>query len=338
MFLLTAPNMSGKSTLMRATAAASLLSICGLCAPLESDSAIRRFDHIFVRGASSDVPSENLSAFGAEVLDVSALLRCCSSDSLVFVDELGRGTSPRDGTSIAAAVVEAMAQKGMSGIFATHLHEIFDLPLKDADRVKNKRMALATGEDRSDLSTFRLEDGICTDSLAMVTASRFGFPAAVLERAQEFSNMLAADDSVSKVRGKPSMPLATSASGVRTLDDAICALSSINGCEGMPVVIPAEWNPPPSLEGTSCVYILALEDDSTRFYVGETDSLSQRLRQHRAKGGAWSKFSAAVYRIREGKSRSRSVESLVIRALATGGFDMVSIVDGRSVRRGVSNP
>jgi hypothetical protein len=91
------------------------------------------------------------------------------------------------------------------------------------------------------------------------------------------------------------------------LDDAVCALSSINGCKELPVIIPAAWNPPPSLEGTSCVYILALHDDATRFHVGKTaDSLAQWLRKQRAKGegGAWSKISAAVHCISEGKSQS----------------------------------
>ena len=88
LFLLTAPNMSGKSTVMRSTAAAALLTICGLCAPLGSDSYVRRFDNIFVRGASADVPTESKSAFGAEMGDIAALLRACGKNSLVFVDEV----------------------------------------------------------------------------------------------------------------------------------------------------------------------------------------------------------------------------------------------------------
>lgn len=331
MFLLTAPNMSGKSTVMRATAAAALLSSCGLCAPLESSSVIRRFDNIFVRGASADIPSENLSAFGAEVLDIAALLRCCTLNSLVFVDELGRGTSPRDGTGIAAAVVEAMAQRGMSGFFATHLHEIFDLPLRDAGRVRNKRMTLSRGDDGNELSTYLLEDGICTDSLAMVTAARFGFPDTILERARTFSNILTKDNSPVKVNmDLPPLSMEPSESETKTLDDAVRAISSISGCDGTPVMIPPKWNPPPSLEGSSCLYVLELQgEDSKCFYVGETDSLSQRLAQHRAKGGAWSNASIAAFRVKEGKSQARHFECLAIRELAARGFNMVSIVDGR---------
>jgi DNA mismatch repair ATPase MutS len=67
--------MSGKSTLMRATAAAALLTICGLSAPVGQNTWVRRFDHIFLRGASSDVPSENKSAFGAEMADIASMIR-----------------------------------------------------------------------------------------------------------------------------------------------------------------------------------------------------------------------------------------------------------------------
>ena len=104
---------------MRSTAAAVLLISCGLCAPIIKGSSIRRFDSLFVRGASADIPSENKSAFGAEMGDCSSLLRACGTQSLVFVDEIGRGTSPKDGTSLAGAILERMAEDGMSGMFAT---------------------------------------------------------------------------------------------------------------------------------------------------------------------------------------------------------------------------
>lgn len=169
MFLLTAPNMSGKSTVMRSTAAAALLITSGLCAPVLKGSAIRRFDSLFVRGASADIPTENKSAFGAEMGDVSSLLRTCGSQSLVFVDEIGRGTSPRDGTSLAGAILERMAETGMSGMFATHLHGILDFPLSDAanQRLRMKRMAVRKNE-RGELDwTYCIEDGVCTDSVSV---------------------------------------------------------------------------------------------------------------------------------------------------------------------------
>ena len=140
LFLLTAPNMSRKSTLMRATAAAALLINAGLCAPVNPESRVRRFDSIFLRGASADVPTEEKSAFGAEMGDVASLLRSCGPRSLVFVDEIGRGTSPKDGTSLAGAILEQMCGiSRMSGMFAKHLHGILNLPYSSA-RLRKKRM------------------------------------------------------------------------------------------------------------------------------------------------------------------------------------------------------
>jgi MutS domain V/MutS domain I len=331
MFLLTAPNMSGKSTVMRTTATAALLSACGFCAPLDDSSVIRRFDNIFVRGASSDVPIENLSAFGAEVLDISALLRCCTSRSLVFVDELGRGTSPNDGTSIAAAVMEAMAQEGMSGIFATHLHGILDLPLRSASRIRYKRMTLISDDIIGEVSTFRLEDGVCTDSLALVTARRLGLPKSVIDRALTFSTILS-EKASSDAINEESIP-AYHGFKKKMLSDVMQVVALIQN-EGInPVFIPPTWRSPPSLEGGSCVYILELQDNCSRFYVGETDTLSQRLQQHRSKGSMWSNAAAVVYPMKGGKSQARHMESLIIRKLASEGFDLISVSDGRTISR-----
>ncbi|MGK3758704.1 MAG: hypothetical protein ACI8RD_011021, partial [Bacillariaceae sp.] len=190
MILLTAPNMSGKSTLMRSTAAAALLTVCGLCGPLSSESRISRFDTLFLRGASADIPTEDKSAFGAEMGDLAALFRCSGPKSFVFVDELGRGTSPRDGTRLAGAVLERMADLGMSGIFATHLHDVLDLPLRKT-RIVTKRIKIVHDEkDGSYEWTHKLEDGICTDSMALVTAERFGLPEEIIRRAEELTQFI----------------------------------------------------------------------------------------------------------------------------------------------------
>ena len=190
MILLTAPNMSGKSTLMRSTAAAALLTVCGLCGPLSSESRISRFDTLFLRGASADIPTEDKSAFGAEMGDLAALFRCSGPKSFVFVDELGRGTSPRDGTRLAGAVLERMADLGMSGIFATHLHDVLDLPLRKT-RIVTKRIKIDHDEKNdSYVWTHKLEDGICTDSMALVTAKRFGLPAEIIRRAEELTQFI----------------------------------------------------------------------------------------------------------------------------------------------------
>mmetsp|Transcript_24009 Transcript_24009/g.23059 ORF Transcript_24009/g.23059 Transcript_24009/m.23059 type:complete len:420 (-) Transcript_24009:261-1520(-) len=360
LFLLTAPNMSGKSTLMRSTSAAALLTNCGLCAPLSPQSYVRRFDSIFVRGASSDVPTEDKSAFGAEMTDIAALMRTCGSRSLVFVDELGRGTSPTDGTSLAAAVLESMAEVGMSGIFATHLHGIIDLPFKRsaADRIKKKRMAIlhessSTNKDSIVEWTYKLEDGVCTNSLALITASRFGISESIIKRASHFSSYVdthvhraneSSSDSDPCVLISPSEDESKNISN-QPLNDKHSELKYITelvekSTGEKPRFIPAKWISPSSLEGYSCVYVLQIRyknngvnnDTKSRFYVGETDRLSQRLHQHRSKGSEWAMSNAIAVNVPGGKSEARNVESILIRKLVDAGYDLISTTDGRKIR------
>ena len=341
MWILTAPNMAGKSTVLRSTAAVALLSACGLCAPIGPDSKVRRFDHIFVRGASSDIPSEQKSAFGAEMGDVAALLRCCGDRSLVFVDELGRGTSPRDGTRLAAAVLEAMAQSGMSGIFATHLHDILKLPLKDMGRIHKKMMAIhqsdSTGNEISDYTwTYRLVDGVCTDSMALATAARFGLPTEVLRRAEEFTTYL--PDSANSISVNSSVTTRDDTTKDIHVVEQLSNLESVkmlveSKAEQRGTLIPARWSVPASLDGVSCVYILQLNGgDNPRYYVGETDNLRNRIEQHRAKGKCWLDAEAIALPIPAGKSEARALESMLIQTLAKAGVPLQSTADGRFTR------
>jgi MutS domain V len=351
MFLLTAPNMSGKSTLMRATAAAALLSVCGLCAPLSEGSRIPRFDTLFLRGASADVPAENKSAFGAEMEDIAALMRCCGPRSLVFVDEIGRGTSPRDGARLAAAILEAMSSRGMSGIFATHLHEILGLPLRSRDRIVTKRMAIdqAVEGDASYEWTYRLEDGVCRDSLATLTAKRFGLPCEIIERADELGEYLSPSHPIDAMQmlheeskyenahvGRSGMDSVNDVPNGTTTSEAISFKKVITLAQestNLPAItIPRKANPPPALANKSCVYILELACRPPRYYVGETDAIFQRLLSHRKKGPVWSNCRAAVVQVAS-KSEARLLESRIIQEMARAGYSLESTRDGRNIFR-----
>lgn len=345
MFLLTAPNMSGKSTLMRSAAAAALLSVCGLCAPLSRDSKIPRFDTLFLRGASADVPAENKSAFGAEMEDMAALMRCCGPRSLVFVDEIGRGTSPRDGARLAAAILEAMSSRGMSGIFATHLHEILHLPLKGRERIISKRMAISKGSaDEGGLYewTYLLEEGICNDSLATVTAKRFGLPNEIIERADELGLLLPPSPTASN----RTRPPATSSDEMKHEDSTSSrerqvpvdlesfqeVLSFVQDRTKLSAIpIPRKANPPPTVSNKSCLYVLELGYQPPRYYVGETDGIFQRLKTHRKKGPAWSNCRAAIIPV-ESKSEARRLESVIIQEMAQAGYLLESTTDGKTLR------
>ena len=257
--------------------------------------------------------------------DVAALLRSCGERSLVFVDEIGRGTSPKDGTSLAGAILEKMSEAHMSGMFATHLHGILKLPLSSnaEDRLRKKRMAIS--EDGGHLKwTYLLADGICTNSLALMTAAKFGLPEPILKRAEELSQHVAG--------GLEGLEGTDANRGSGAVSSVVTILEETAG-SGSSVQIPEGYISPPSLEGSSCVYVLQIGDGQSkaRYYVGETDSLSQRLAQHRSKGKNWSSLSAVAIQV-ESKTSARTVESIVIQRLAQSGFDLVSVADGTSLR------
>ena len=121
------------------------------------------------------------------------------------------------------------------------------------------------------------------------------------------------------------------------LKDIYCSLVSASvksvGIQPTCVEIPPKYLPPPSFEGSSCVYILQLGDaPNARYYIGETDSLTRRLGQHRSRGDEWAGASTIATKVKEGKSFARKIENIMIRKLARKGCDVVSIADGTAVR------
>jgi len=184
--------------------------------------------------------------------------------------------------------------------------------------------------------TYRLADGICTDSMALVTAAQFGLPEEVLARAEALSPFVARETVVDsndkavavngfgKNNGEESNPHPM---------NAVIQLVVDNSGQ-VPFSVPAGWNPPASLEGQSCVYVLQLHSENglRYYYVGETDSFQQRLKQHRSKGGFWPSADAIVVPIADGRTEARAMESKLIQKMAQAGFLLQSIHDGRSTR------
>ena len=119
--------------ILRSLTAAALLSNAGLCWPAvttESDVPVPRFDGFFLRTATADSPAEGLSSFAIEADDVRILLRDVTPSSFVAVDEIGRGTSPRDGAAVSGALLEHLDSKRCPVLFSTHFHEqLAKLPL-----------------------------------------------------------------------------------------------------------------------------------------------------------------------------------------------------------------
>eukprot|EP00804_Cyclotella_cryptica_P021527 CCRYP_005821-RA/>CCRYP_005821-RA protein AED:0.19 eAED:0.19 QI:3301/1/1/1/1/0.33/3/3042/229 len=211
------------------------------------------------------------------------------------------------------------------------LHGIFNFPLSDVaeQRIRKKRMAIEEDERGRLKWTYTIEDGICTNSLALLTAAKFGLPESILERAEELSNHWEVKTPEVYSARSQIHTAAPKADIIEILENAAIEVGGKSA-----VFIPPSHMPPPSLEGSSCVYIVQLgyASNRPRYYVGETDSLARRLSQHRSRGKEWVSSSAIAIRVEGGKSSARSLESIVIQRLAKLGFDLISVTDGTSIR------
>ncbi|KAH9386881.1 DNA mismatch repair protein MSH2 [Nematocida major] len=176
--IITGPNMGGKTTFLKAVGLVSLLAQMGSYVPAEY-ACIPIFKQLFIRIGASDNPDKGISTFMAEMMDVSTILNQATEDSLVIIDELGRGTSDEDGYSIAAATVEYLATVNAMTLFATHFHELAQIA-----HVEKRRVGCVVTDEKVEM-TYKIEDGAADTSHGINTARRMGFPEEVLERAEE---------------------------------------------------------------------------------------------------------------------------------------------------------
>ena len=189
--ILTGPNMSGKSALLRQTALIVLLAQIGSFVPATS-AKIGYFDKIFTRVGASDNISRGESTFMVEMLETSMILHNLSERSLVLLDEIGRGTSTYDGMSIARAIVEYIHEygKGAKTLFATHYHELNDLE-GIYPRVKNFHVTVKeVGKEVVFLR--KIKEGGTAHSFGIHVARMAGMPREVLVSAEKTLSALEA--------------------------------------------------------------------------------------------------------------------------------------------------
>lgn len=195
--IITGPNMSGKSTYMRQTALIVLMAQMGSFVPA-SYAKISVVDHIFTRVGASDDLAAGESTFMVEMHEVSNILKNATANSLVILDEVGRGTSTFDGISIARAVAEYIAGKGIGckTLFATHYHELTMLE-GQCDGVRNLSIAV---KKHGDTIRFlrKIVDGAADDSYGIEVAKLAGLPAKVTARAKTLLNELEAQSRAEK--------------------------------------------------------------------------------------------------------------------------------------------
>jgi DNA mismatch repair protein MutS len=190
--ILTGPNMAGKSTVMRQVALTTLLAQAGSFVPA-TRARIGLVDRIFTRVGASDNVAGGQSTFMVEMAETAAILHHATKDSLVVLDEIGRGTSTYDGLSIAWAVAEHLHDRvGCRTLFATHYHELTDLALEKT-RVRNASMGVQEVGGRLVFLRTLVEGG-SSRSYGIEVARLAGLPAAVVRRAREVLGNLEAGE------------------------------------------------------------------------------------------------------------------------------------------------
>ncbi len=186
--IITGPNMAGKSTYMRQVALITLMSQIGSFVPARS-ATLPVVDKIFTRVGASDDLASGQSTFMVEMNEVSNILKNATKNSLIILDEIGRGTSTFDGLSIAWSVVEYILKKiGAKTLFATHYHELTVLEER-LKGVKNYQVAV---KKRGDDITFlrKIIEGGTDDSYGIEVAKLAGVPNDVVKRAREIVAVL----------------------------------------------------------------------------------------------------------------------------------------------------
>lgn len=198
--VITGPNMAGKSTYMRQTALIVLMAQIGSYVPAKKAN-IGVVDRIFTRVGASDDLASGQSTFMVEMNEVANILRNATPDSLLVLDEIGRGTSTFDGLSIAWAVIEHISNRKLLGaktLFATHYHELTELEGK-MDNVNN--YCIAVKEKGDDIVFLRkIVKGGADKSYGIQVAKLAGVPDMVIDRAKEIVAQLSDNDITEKIQ------------------------------------------------------------------------------------------------------------------------------------------
>ena len=198
--IITGPNMAGKSTYMRQTALITLMAQIGSFVPAQkADMCV--VDRIFTRVGASDDLGSGQSTFMVEMNEVANILRNATPNSLLILDEIGRGTSTYDGLAIAWAVTEHISNRKILGaktLFATHYHELTELEGK-MDNVNN--YCIAVKENGDDIVFLRkIIKGGADKSYGIQVAKLAGVPDMVIDRAKEIVTQLTDNDITDKVQ------------------------------------------------------------------------------------------------------------------------------------------
>jgi len=187
--IITGCNMSGKSTYIRSLALMAIMAQIGSFVPA-TYASFPIFHHLFARVSMDDSIEANVSTFAAEMRETAFILRNVDERSMVIIDELGRGTSTRDGLCIAIAVAEALVNSRALVWFATHFRELAKI-LAERNGVVNLHLAVEMGEADTMMMLYKISNGcVSEEHYGIALAKVVGLPPGVIQVAEEVSSTL----------------------------------------------------------------------------------------------------------------------------------------------------